>query len=474
MIEAQEPQSGSAPFKREKVRSLLPGSLFKLNSASISQTLLLRVTQTKRPAAKNAVTLLSVEREPGTWPALYLQPGVPKPPDFLLSVAPITYQRIVELPRGLRDNLNVVQIVVLALRSRETVIGFNVHLSADGGTTYEPIAAQNHFAIYGKIKVAAYPDTTADIDTTVGATIDLYGFDLDHVVALSDQARDDNTLLLWIDNEILSVGDVVALGAGRYTVYTRRAQHKTLKASHAIDADCWFMFRVDLLRIENANFIAGNALKFKLQPFSELEDYDVALATAINYSISNPPNVAAPAISPGTKNFTGTLVINMVADAGLIVRYRLDGGDVDIQSPEWPKASGVYTTMSITQSANLVVRAFAADGRASDQVLATYTLTGADTSGPVTFSFSGTQNVTGGNLSMLCATPSNVIKYKKNGGSATTYSAAIAIVSNSTGDIIEAWSETSGMNPSAHTFFDNTYDRREPGGGGGGGGREPP
>jgi hypothetical protein len=417
MMEALEPQSGSATFRRERVAALLPGSLFKLNASSYSQTFLLRVKKKKQPASRDGTAVLTVEREAGTWPAIYNQPGNVKPEDFLLTVAAIGYRRIAELPIGLRLDPAITEIVVLALRSVETAIGFNIHFSADN-VTYEQIATQNHFAIMGRIASAAYPNTTADVDTTVGATIDLFGYDLDHVVAQSDQARDDNTLLLWMDDEIMSVGGITALGSGRYTVYTKRARFNTIKATHAIGADCWFMFRSDLLRLTNRNFVGGATVYFKLQPFSETVDYDVALATAIAYTLANPGAYSAPAVTPGSGTFTAGFNASVMADAGLVVRYRLDGGSVNALSLEWPKSGGSYTTLAIPAATTVLkVKGFAPDGTETEEITVVYTLvssgsSGGTTTGGVTYTYTGNRGHQTIAVTPHCATSGATIHYR--------------------------------------------------------------
>jgi concanavalin A-like lectin/glucanase superfamily protein len=700
MINSEEGASGSAPFKREKVNSLQPGDLFKINAVSYALTMLLQVTQKKRPADGSGVTNLSVVRAAGTWPALYFGPGAETPPDFLNEIAAIAYARVVELPRGLRSNVNVIQVAVLALRSSPHEIGFRTHLSLDD-VDYEQIAEDNHFAVLGRLTydlstlagvvflheartivgvdgdvvstwedlgslsndatqstagnkpilkkdivnrqsvvrfdgvndflsspaaadtkpcsffavvgaaslaadgvvvgslifggahmlvqastgtlffqksgianigssssgiaastfvlvevtydgsgnfaffingtaagvgtnnqtfvstttiigssrgtsaffngdIAAllkldhvataterhtieayfgsqygltvandgvgYPDTTDDVDETVGAIIDLFGFDLERIKPQSDQARDDDTLLCWMNDEINSVGDQVALGSGRFRIFMRRAQFNTLKASHNIGALCWFAVRSDLLPIDNANFIPEAEVFFKLAPFSQSENFDVATADAIDFTFGQQAIVPAAAIDPPACTFTGTLIVSVSIPAGnFTVHFAENGSRAGAASPEWPKSGGSYTTKSITASTRLSVVVVDDHGRESDEVVVTYILTGTQTSGPVTFLFSGTTHKTGGTLTAQCATPASVIKYKKNGGSTTTYSGPLTgLVSNSTGDKIEIWSETAGMNPSAHTFFDNTYIPSQGGGGGGGGFRLPP
>jgi hypothetical protein len=281
--------SGTQEFRREKVASLLPGDRFNNDSAIFGLELLLRIINVEWPADKDSTAKLTLSVERADWQHLYTQPAAPKDPDFKISAIAIAAQRIVELPSQLK-NANAIEVAVLAERPSAPVLGFRTHVSKDN-VTYDIVQQQTFFAVHGKIKTAAYVATTPIVDASVGMVVELYGVDLESIVSQSDQQRDDHTLLVWVDNEIMSVGLVTALGSGRYRVYLKRSCYGTGQALHAIDADCWFVFRDHLAPIANANFIPGDTVYFKLQPYTATENYDTALVAAIAHVFGAGPFV---------------------------------------------------------------------------------------------------------------------------------------------------------------------------------------
>jgi hypothetical protein len=82
------------------------------------------------------------------------------------------------------------------------------------------------------------------------------------------------------------------------------------------------------------------------------------------------------------------------------------------------------------------------------------------------WSFSGTQNRTSGNLTLACATSGATIQYKKNGGTTTNYSTPLALICTQTADEVEFWAIKSGLSTSTHRNFDNTHTPLQEGGGG--------
>jgi hypothetical protein len=485
-IKAQEMQSGGIVVKRERVASLRPGDLFKLDVSSYLQAFLLRVLQVEFPSDRDGTVKLTVEREAGVWPQLYDPDAIPKPGDFLNRVDPITDAVIVELPRLLRDVPDEIQFAALAMRPNPLVVGFNVWLSFDLGVDYERAITAHHFAVPGRL-VQLYPSSTPNPDTSVGAVIDLFGYDLDNIIAQSDQARDDDTLLLFFRDqfnfnpfaEIMSVGDIQAVGSGTFRVFGRRGRFNSMIADHGVgdafgntDAvNCWFVFRSELERIVNANAVASGGVQLKLQAFTEDEDDDFATSHVFTYQFSTPETYGPPAVSPGSGSYATTRVdVAVLANPLLTIRYEIDGSDADEQSAEWPKSGGSYTVLQLFSGCVLTVVGVYPDGRLTPLTRAIYTLVssggGTVTASRVYFSFNGTQHATGGDLVMSCPTAASTIHYSKNGVAYATHASpfTIALVRN---DVVTAFASATGFLNSPTSTFDNEYL-------GGGGGRNPP
>jgi hypothetical protein len=279
--------AGAITALREKVASLLPGSRFVLDSTSFGLEMLLRVTALEWPADKDAITKLSISVERADWQHLYIQPPVPKDPDFSIIANSITVQKVIELPSPLKDENNL-EIAILAQRPGSPIIGFRTYLSLDN-ITYNPIDQSTFFAVRGKIKVENYPATTPIVDDVTGMRVALYGPDLATIVSQSNQQRDDHTLLVWVGNEIMSIGTVTALGSGQYRVFPKRGCYGSSEAAHLIDDDCWFVFRANIKPIPNINFLPAALVYFKLQSYSATENYDLSLVTPISYFFNDGP-----------------------------------------------------------------------------------------------------------------------------------------------------------------------------------------
>ncbi|MBA2585692.1 MAG: hypothetical protein H0U99_04335 [Chthoniobacterales bacterium] len=452
-------QSGEMAVKREwlDAHNALPGDRFIWNSASRNFAIALRLNRLKRLKDSSGQAMLTVENERSLWPTLYIPAAIDTPGDFHSEPPAIVNYRVVPLPPLLRTSPSI-QIAVMAQRSSVDVVGFRTWVSPNG-TAYDLAAEKDSFAVYGEL-ANFYTSTTANPDTTAGAQIFLFGVDLDTVVAQSDQARDDDTLLLFIDGEIISVGQITALGNGLFKVFGRRSRYGSQVQVHGPGAACWFIFREKLTRILHTQFAPGNLPYFKLQPYTHLQDYDLASATPFTFSFGIPGTPPTVSVSPGSQSFTGTLNVSVVPPSTATTRFTLDGSDVADDSQPWPQSGGSLITLAITQSSVLKVRAFFDDGwTTTPQVSADYVLVAAGSPGlgsvaPVAIDFSGTKGKTSGTITLRCATASPTIKYSKNGAAFATYSAAFAIV---LGDTVESYAQATGFADSIHTYFDNAY-----------------
>jgi hypothetical protein len=312
----------------------------------------------------------------------------------------------------------------------------------------------------------AYGRVSAAFDNNAGSfSCHLYGVGLDEiVVSQTTQEQSDDTLLCFIGNEVTSVGLVIAYGGGLVTARILRHRFGTAAAAHAINADVFFIRRAELHLIDNANFIPGNLVKFKLQPFTHEQDYDLTSITPIDYTIAGFAEIDPPDLAPNGGTFVASVVVHDVnVPFGMIDRYTTDG--TSVQSND---AMFLHAGITLTATTTLRVRRFAPNGNFSSERIATYTRTnegqGNQSCAPPSRSFSGIQGYTDGSLTLTEVTTGSTIKFKKNNGAVQTYSSAIALVCNNAGDVVEYWATKAGLDDSAHTTFDNT--RVEPGGGG--------
>jgi hypothetical protein len=279
--------TGTSGFLRDNVRDLLPGDRFKLLSTSFGLTMLMRCTNKETPAAADGITKLSYLVEQADWDHLYIQPPAPKDPDFTIEAFTIVHQRIVELPGALKHQ-PLVEVSVLAERPSPGIVGFRTFVSPDD-TTYDQIGEQRLFAVRGKIVSENYSGTTPIVDTGVGMVVELYGLDLATIVSQSDQQRDDLTLLVWVGSEIMSVGTVTALGSGKYRVFLRRSCYGTIEAAHAINSECWFVFRAQVNDLAHTSFLPAATVYFKLQAYTATENIEIGALAPVVYVLGAGP-----------------------------------------------------------------------------------------------------------------------------------------------------------------------------------------
>jgi len=466
-IKAMPYTAGQLHVKREwlETNAMLPGMVFTYDSAFYSLAIAMRLLEIEYPADNSAKASLTVQWESAIWPSLYIAPPFPSPGGFTLGPRAIWASRITEVPYLLQDHRFVTQIVPLAVKGNVEVIGYRVWASFDNGATYQDLSNSNEFAAFGRL--------TLDLSSaSYSLWANLYGVGSDQVVSQLPAQLSDDTLLCFIDAEVMSVGAVIAQGSGLNQIYILRGRFGTTAATHLTNAPVFFMFREALHLLDNAGFVPGATVYFKLQPFTADQDFDLTAVTPIVYVVSGWGAIAPPVFNPPSSTFDTAFSATIVGPAGTTVRYTRDGSPVLGDSPVFP----VGGSASIIATTTLRARAFTANGRESAEAIATYTKVASGSSSPAPCSpparsFTGVQGQSAGTMTLTVVTAGSTIKYSVNGGTTLTYSAPFTVNCNNTGDVIEYWAIKTGLDDSAHTVFDNT--KFQTGGGGYGGGLPP-
>ncbi len=459
-IHAQPFTRGVLHVKREwlTANNMLPGKIFLYASGFYRLQFYLRLLEIEYAADNSAKASITVEWERSIWPSLYIPPAFRGPGGILLGPRPIWQARITEVPYLLLDHRFATQIAALAVKGNVEVRGFRVWASFDSGDTYTLLKDNNQFAAFGILYASFSPGVNVAWFTLYGI-----GFE-DTVVTQNFDEFTNDTLLLFLDSEIMSVGNVTGYGNGLFAIAFLRARMGTSQENHYLPTPAYFIRREDLGVIDNASFVPGTNVLFKLQPFTVDESYDLTTIDPISYDVSGWAPINPPILDPPPRTFESGVWVIPVASAGLTIRYTIDGTPVYSGSRLIGGGVGIYTTTTLR------VRAFADDGRYSSETIGTYTKVASGASGPEACGiplavFSGTRGQTGGNLTLTPATSGSTVHFSKNGGSDTTYTAPISLVSNDTGDTVEYWAEKTGLDDSPSAIFNNTFI----GGGGGGG-----
>jgi hypothetical protein len=460
--------SGDLHVKREWLsnNNVLPGQIITYNSAFYALSFLLRLDQVEYPADKDAKATLTVEWDRSKWPSLYIAPGFQGPGGFVMGPRAVWKLRITEVPYLLHDKKFLTQVVCLGVKGNYELAGFRVWASFDGGQTYQDLANSNHFGYYGKTD-AAFADTGGAV------TMRFYGVALDQIETQTPAQQNDDTLLCFIEAEVLSIGIVGPLGGGRFNVGFRRGRLGTTRVAHAANLDAFFIFRSQMREIDNAQFVPGQVILFKLQPFTHMQDFDLTSITPVSYTVVGWGNIAPPTLTPPGGPFVTSVSVHATAQAGMKIRYEESGAEVNGTSPLFPVAG-----KAIRATTTLRVRAFASNGRVSQERIAHYTKvqqipgvpppTPDSQCSPPDWDFSGNIGTQAGNLTLTATTSGSVIKFMKNGGATQNYSSPIHLACTAAGDTCEFWATKSGLDDSAHSTVDNTQQELR------GGGQGPP
>jgi hypothetical protein len=278
--------SGRIRIKRERAKAKglqVPGKLFNLNSATLGLSITMRSQQVDWPGDREAFASVDCENERAIWPRLYVPPAAPTPGNFQVQAIEIVNRRILELPIGLRSAPAVNEIFALAQRPSPDVVGFNLHVSVHGDI-YDPLRSQQRFAVYGRVVNAAYPAATAVIDNSLGLQVELFG--VDNIGSQSDTQRDDNTVLVIFGNEIASLGQVVALGGGKYRYHLARGRYGTGQFTHPIGEEVWIIPRSSIEPSANHGFTPGALRYFKLQPYTAAHQLELSAVAAVPYTFA--------------------------------------------------------------------------------------------------------------------------------------------------------------------------------------------
>lgn len=286
---ARPEETATCTIRREKVTGLRVGDRFILNDAPNAATMVVRITERVDPGSGGEVEL-SLVAERGLAPLTWVAPADASPvlPDPAL--VPVANARIFQLPAKFfgEDEADPAPAVVpLAQRPGAHVAGFNLHFS-EADVTYDELARVDRWATRGTL--------VAGISAGAGTlTVLANDHDLAILQAQSDAARDDDTLLGFVDFELVSIGNVVALGGGQYQCTVLRGRRGSAAAAHLINAPVYIIPREDLAVFQHAKFPRTVANRyFKLQTFTDVDEDSLASSLKITFTFDD-RSVVAPA-----------------------------------------------------------------------------------------------------------------------------------------------------------------------------------
>lgn len=265
------------------------------------------------------------------------------------DVPQIEHQRLIELRPGLGDD-GKINLVVICSRPTVLCTSFSVHLAKNydfGGLitaeSFQLITTSPNYAFRGAL-LEDYPDSTAETDDTVGLSLKLTGPDTD----LPEETEFDglsDELLIFVNDEILSVFQVQLIGVDQYRLFAIRKRYRTAQANHSAGDEAFVIRRSDLVAFDDEIFQAGRTASVKVQahtgrnsaPIEDQSAMDLVLTGYLRASADlNFPSVSAGGTQDLTINVPG-------ARGGDLVTLGLPAPDSGIVFEAWVSSNDTVT-----------------------------------------------------------------------------------------------------------------------------------
>ena len=228
---------------------------------------------------------LEIINERGIFPSPYQPPSDQTPNLESTEPLAIVRSRVFEVPYDPSPQTGKIHVWALAMRPKgryltpyrglesEDVIGLQVHYSADD-ITYDLLGSQVGWASRGQLDSSINASTT-----TVVVNMDTANLDLIRIVSMNNEEQADNTLLLFIDSELMSCG-ALSISTLEYTFTVTRGVFGTTAASHSANAEAFVAFREDLTAWNHERFLPDVTRYFKFQPYTRVNLFPLADITS--------------------------------------------------------------------------------------------------------------------------------------------------------------------------------------------------
>lgn len=266
---------------------LMPGDLFHLDYEPIALDLCCRVIE-RDDKGSNEVAL-RFEAERGMFPTEYRpEPDtrdLPEPPE----PTAFAHWRLLRLPHQWHNYWAPVPCI-LAQRENPGILGAEVYISSS--PTFASDIAQldnlNSFAVYGELQTAIDSD-----DEVVKFSFE--NDDLSYWLAksFSEVEALDDTMLIVIGNEIISLKDIVSSGSGWREYNCLRGRGGTTAVGHSEGVGVFIIPREKIIPIINQKLdpelAADKTVYFRLCPYTPFESGDMSNITGYavykNYTV---------------------------------------------------------------------------------------------------------------------------------------------------------------------------------------------
>lgn len=243
---------------------LMPGALLNWDYGPHARDLVCRIVS-RRMRTGSASDVLTLIRERGAYPRPYVAPVDPRvlPADDLPGEINVADVRLWSVPPLLTAGTR--QVAALLNRTKRTIYRADLHLSPTGAAPWEIVLDTRFFS--AKCAVSGAISDSAATVRVVSTSVDFA-----RMAAQSTLAQSDDTLLLLIGGEAMSVGTIAVVTTNTYDLSILRGRRATAAAAHADAAVAWLFYRSEL----QAN-TAEHAEFYRVRDGSDV--YDPAIAT---------------------------------------------------------------------------------------------------------------------------------------------------------------------------------------------------
>ena len=275
-------ETGRVQVRKEKAVNLdssvmLPGDRFNLDYTPHGLDQIFRVINRIDSGSDRTVELEFVA-ERGLFATPYTPPLDSLPGIQSRAPIPIVNARLVELTRKLADT-ELATLAVLAERPAADITGIHLWYSSDDAT-YDKIGLQTSFAIRGTLNAAIN-------DLVTNCAITASGEDIVKLQPHSDEAKNDDTLLLFVEGEVISIGNVGAQGSNVYNLAVLRGRQESSPASHPRSSVVWILPRIQIVRFNHIGFASTVLRYFKLQSSNSTAVEDLANSLKFPFTFSD-------------------------------------------------------------------------------------------------------------------------------------------------------------------------------------------
>jgi hypothetical protein len=241
---------------------------------------LCRIERLTLPAPDQGDVSVGFSEDTGFFNADHYAAGADTPQvENVFEVQELAYEKLVEAPWAIKETSTPI-ILFLAARGDVVSNGFNLWKQRTD-LSYRDVGTFDAFAQRAHV-VTEYPADTLLIDDTLGLEIqfDSVDDDLDEYPFTEAQ---ENRLLIFVGDEIMSVWNAQLIAAGRYRLWTIRARYDTKRQTHPADSEVWVVLREDLAM--RSDDMSPPNKTFKLQPFLLQSEFDLAEVDATSITL---------------------------------------------------------------------------------------------------------------------------------------------------------------------------------------------